>query len=59
MHKTGKYNTHRVKPIGRITTSQVSRNDHNKFRVKSIKSENYMEKAQNYGTTTEISRTSS
>ena len=30
--------------MGQIMTSQVSRNDCNKFWVKSIKSENYMEK---------------
>ena len=37
MHKTRNYNTHRVKPMGQITTSRVSRNGCNKFRVKSQK----------------------
>ena len=35
--KEGNYNTHRVKPIGQITTSRVSRKGCNKFRVKSQK----------------------
>ena len=44
MRKTGNYITHRVKPRSQNTTSQFSRNDCNKFRVKSLKAKNYIQK---------------
>ena len=37
MRKARNYNTQRVKPIGRITTSRTSWKGHNKFRIKSQK----------------------
>ena len=43
MHKMGNYSTHRVKPRSQNTTSQLSHNDCNKFQVKSLKTENYIQ----------------
>ena len=37
MRKMRNYNTQRVKPIGRITTSRTSRKGRNKLRIKSQK----------------------
>ena len=43
MCKMGNYSTHRVKPRSQNMTSQFSRNDCNKFRVKSLKTKNYIQ----------------
>ena len=40
----GNNSTHRVKPKSQNTTSQFSRNDCNKFRVKSLKAKNCIQK---------------
>ena len=57
MHKTGNYSTHRVQSKSQNTTSQFSRNDYNKFRVKSLKAQKLHTKALHYGTNTETSHT--
>ena len=44
MRKARNNNTQRVKPIGRITTSQTSRKGRNKLRIKSQKAKNYIQK---------------